>query len=75
MAMKSTIQKLMLLYIFIILIGCSDKSQKKWDRFHKVYSRKETKLERTHSKYFELNDNTDSNFVITPYGIQHSKHL
>ena len=72
---KSMIQKTIILSLFITLLSCSNSNSKIWDRYHRINSEKSKKLSESHSKYFELNDNTDTNFVITPYGIKHKKHL
>ncbi len=69
------IQRIILLCIFVTLVGCNNGNQDIWDRYHSINSKKNKKLSETHSRYFELNDNTDTNFVATPYGIHPKKNM
>ena len=70
-----TIQKITLLCFFMTLVGCNNSNSKMWERYHKINSEKSKRLSKSHDKYFELNDNTDSNFIITSHGIKPKKQM
>ena len=64
MQIKAILQKVVAFSIVLALASCSTDSES-WKKFHRLNDGTTPKSSKLHSKYFEMNDNTDSNFTYS----------
>ena len=65
MTKQTFLKKIIVFSIFITLVGCSSSNSEVWDRYHRLNNRTTPKSSKLHSRYFDINDKTDSNFVYS----------
>ncbi|MFT4693407.1 MAG: hypothetical protein ACI8TE_000296 [Francisella sp.] len=65
MTKQTFFKKIMIFSIFITLIGCSSSNSEVWDRYNRLNNGTTPKSSKLHSRYFDINDKTDSNFIYS----------